>query len=177
MVVCALTTGWFVYGRVAKPLGPEPLQATVSPDGHWRIGTWFEGVDRIGRRRGVLRVDATDLTDPHVATKTIFVDSVGDKDEARRSLLWRDAERISISLKDGGWITLVVPLAPDQGAPGEFFAMVRATAAATASLLAVLVVGVFFALLANTWWLRREEARFEAWLVGRTEDRRHATQG
>jgi hypothetical protein len=177
VVVCALATGWFVYGRIAKPLRPEPVQVTVSPDGRWRLTTWFEGVDRLGHRPGVLRVDATDLTDPQVATKTIFVDRLNDKGEARRFLLWRDAEHVSISQKNGGSVTLDVPLVPDQGAPGEFFASVGATAVAAASLLAVLAGGLFFVLLANTWWLRREEARFEAWIVGRSEDRRHATQG
>jgi len=175
VVACALTTGWLVYGVVARPSPAVPLQASVSPTGQWQVRTWFVGEEVLGRPAGVLRVDVVDVVAVRPGTRTIYVDPVTTRDAARRLLLWRDADHLALSLVDGGVVVLDVAHAPPQGTPGAFATVVKATAVATACLLLVLAGGVLAVLLVRSWLIRRDEARWEDWPVA--EGRRHAPHG
>lgn len=177
VVFAALATGWAVFGRLMQRPPADPVQVSVSPDGRWKVETWFVGDDRLGQYEGVLRVDVTDLADPRPVTRTVYATRVEDRDAARRLLLWRDAERLELSLAGGGVLVLDMAHAHPIAVPGESFVQFRAAALATASLLAVLAVGVLSVLLVNSWLLRRAAARWEDWPVDWTEGRRHATRG
>lgn len=177
VVACALVVGWCVFGLVARPLPSEPVQASVSPDGRWEVRTWFAGSGRLGRSDGVLRVEVTDLAARRAAPRTIYADPVGNRDAARRYLMWRDATHLVLPLAGGEEVVLDVARAPTQSTPGEFSALLKATAVATACLVTVLVAGVVAVLLANTWLARRATARWEAWPVDWSEGRRRAPQG
>ena len=177
VVACALFAGWFVFALVARPLPADPLQVTHSPDGRWQVRTWFVGGRELGRRAGVLRVDVTDLAGPRAVPRTIYVDPVENRDAARRFLSWTDASHLELPLAAGATVVLDVAQAPAQSTPGEFAILLRATVAATGALLAVLVTGVLGVLLVDSWLLRRERDRWEAWPVDWSEGRRRAPQG
>jgi len=175
VVVCALATGWTVYGALSRPGPAVPEQVSVSPTGQWQVRTWFVGEEALGRPAGVLRVDVVDVAAVRPGPRTIYVDAVETRDEARRLLLWRDADHLALPLTGGQVVVLDVAHAPSQGMPGAFAAMAKATAAATACLLAVLAGGVFAVLLVQSWLVRREQARWETWPV--MEGRRRAPRG
>jgi hypothetical protein len=177
VVACALAAGWAAFARLAALPPADLVQTSVSPDSRWVLTTWFIGDDRLGHPEGVLRVDVSDVGDLRHAPRTIYADPVPNRDATRRIVLWRDTDHVALPLAGGGEAVLDVAHTPDQATPGEFSIMVKATAVATASVLAVLVTGVFGALLANGWLIRREEARWEAWPVDRAAGRRHAAQG
>ncbi len=174
---CALFTGWFVFTLVARPLPADPVQVVTSPEGQWQVRTWFVGGGELGNREGVLRVDVTDLSGARGLPRTIYVDPVESRDAARRFLSWADASHLELPLAGGAVVVLDVAHAPTQSTPGEFATLIKATAAATVALLAVLVAGILGALLVGSWLIRRDEARWEAWPVDWTEGRRHAPQG
>jgi hypothetical protein len=177
VVACALAAGWAMFGRLSVLPPAELVQTSVSPDSRWVVTTWFVGDGKLGHPEGVLRVDVSDLADLRRAPRTIYADPVPNRNATRRILLWRDADHVAMPLAGGGEAVLDLVHIPDQATPGEFSIMLRATAASIACLLAVLVTGVFGALLAHAWLLRREEARWEAWPVDRSAGRRHAAQG
>jgi hypothetical protein len=177
VVACAFAAGWAAFARLATLPPAELVQTSVSPDSRWALTTWFIGAEKLGHPEGVLRVDVSDLGDLRRASRTIYADPVPNRDATRRIVLWRDADHVALPLAGGGEAVLDLARIPDQATPGEFSIMVKATAGAAASLLAVLVAGVFGALLVNTWFLRREEARWEAWPVDRAAGRRRAAQG
>lgn len=178
VVACALAAGWYVFTLMSRPLPAQPLQASVSPDGRWRVGTWFVGEEELGRTGGLLRVEVAGLVDPHTRrSRTIWVDPVENRGAARRYLMWRDATHLVISPAEGGEVVLDVVHAPARAVPGAFAAMARAALAATVCLLAVAAGGIFAVLLVDSWLVRREQARWEAWPVAGAEGRSRTPQG
>jgi hypothetical protein len=178
VVACALAVGWYVFMLVAQPLPAQPLQASVSPDGRWQVRTWFVGREQLGRSTGYLRVDVANRADRRTSRpRTIWVDRVEGRDAGRRLLMWRDATHLVLPSAGKGEVVLDVVHAPPRSLPGGFVRVLRATAIATAALLGVAAGGIFGALLAGSWLIRREQARWEAWPVAGAEGRSRAPQG
>jgi hypothetical protein len=177
VVAGALVVGWSVFALVARPLPAELVQVSVSPDGRWQVSTWFVGGQRLGHHEGVLRVDVSGPAGHRSASRTVYAERVANRESARRSLLWRDASHLVLPLAGGGEVVLDAARAPAQSTPEDFAVLLRATGAAVACVLGVLVGGILSVLLLDSWLIRREKARWEAWPVDWTGDPRSAPRG